>query len=613
MHLNFVPRFSYRVLLVVTCGLLLRSANAADYYIAPSGSSSGTGTLSRPWDIKTGLQKTTVVKGGDTLWLRGGTYGTGGSLTYTSTVKGSGPTSPVIIRQYKGERARVNAGLKVAGSYSWFWGFEVTNTSTDRTVSDINTERPRGVLISTSAVEVKLINMIIHDVGRAGVGGGTNGFEVYGTLLWGNGIYDGTGPRGDAAYLNLWKSTPSSTAVNQLRDNIAFRNFYAGLKIYTEWSDVYVEGYDLQGNVSFDNGTRGTGTRSQANFLVRSELAGKPIKRLKVLNNFSYRTPDSTNPYSAEFGCKPGSGIQCEDVTISGNVFVSGTTSLGVMRVQNWKNLQVSGNTAVGNSTLATWMRDFSPTSKTWDSNRYFDGASSPFRLSNSAYAFSSWQSAASADSHGSYSSNAPTGSSVFVRKNLYEPGERAHIIVYNWSLSSSVPVNLSSAGLSEGATYEIIDAQNYFGGPIATGVFSSTSPNVNIPINLTQVSPLVGTASHLTNKHTAPRFGVFVLRRTGGTAVVDSTPPNTAISSTASGPVGEDTLTVEATATDDQGIERVEFYIDGASEPFATDTSAPYTGTVQTPLKKGSHSLQTKAYDSVGNVAVSEVVTVRH
>jgi hypothetical protein len=604
----------YCKLLTVVCLALVcvfvQSAKATDYYIAPNGSSTGTGTINSPWSISSGLQKTSVVKGGDTIWLRGGTYGTGGSLVYSATVKGSSSTAPVIIRQYPGEHARVNAAISARGSYVWFWGFELTNTSTDRNVVDINTERPRGLLIGTSSTGVKVINMVIHDVGRAGVGGGTNNFEIYGTLLWGNGIYDTTGLRGDATYLNLWQATPSATAVNALRDNIAFRNFYAGFKMYTEWSDVYVEGYDLEGNVSFDNGARGN-TGGQSNFLVRSEASGKPIKRLKVINNFSYRVSDSTNPYSAEFGCKPGSGIQCDDAVIRDNYFVTGSTTLGAMKVQNWKNLQVSNNTVVGSTKLLAWYRDFAPTSVTWDSDHYYRGSSAPFSLGSGTYTFSGWQNASSADRSGSYSSTRPTGVKTIVRKNVYEPGERANIIVYNWDLKSSVSVDLSTSGLASGTAYEVMDAQNYFGAPVATGVYSSTTPTVNVPMNLTQVTPLVGAVTHLTNKHTAPEFAVFVLRkRSGGTALVDSNPPMTSITSPPSGATVSGSVTVTASATDDKGVSRVEFYADGASSPFATDSSAPYTATWNASGLTGTHTLQTKAYDATGNVAVSNITT---
>lgn len=506
------------LLLAIVAGVSLSAqvAHATDYYISPSGKSTNSGTISAPWDIVSGLQKTSVVKPGDTIWLRGGTYGTGGKLVYTVSVKGSS-SAPVTIRQYKGEHAKVNAALRISGAYVWVWGFEVTNTSTTRNVTDINADRPRGILICTACTGVKVINMEIHDVGRAGVGGGTNTFEVYGSLFWGNGIYDSTGTiRGDATYLNLWQATPDPAAVNLVRDNIAFRNLYSGFKVYTEWSDVYVEGYDLEGNISFDNGMRTNG-HAQGNLVVRGQGAAHGLRRIKAIGNYTYRTPDSTNPYSAEIGCAQGSGIQCQDVVVQGNYFVTGASNLGAMRIDNWQNLQVSGNTAVGNgsTTVATYVREFTPTSKSWDGDQYYRGKSSPFMVTSTSYSFPNWQSSATNDKTGTYSSSKPTGVKVAVRKNIYEPGQRANIVIYNWPLQSSVTVDLTAAGLADGSTYEIMDAQNFYGAPVAKGTYYASSPTVSIPMNLTAVTPLVGSVTNITNKNTAPEFGAFVLRKT--------------------------------------------------------------------------------------------------
>ena|SRR5438128_9778712 len=43
------------------------------------------------------------------------------------------------------------------------------------------------------------------------------------------------------------------------------------------------------------------------------------------------------------------------------------------------------------------------------------------------------------------------------------------------------------------------------------------------IPMNLTTVTPLVGTVTHLTNKHTAPESAVFIVRKMSGYGAPDS------------------------------------------------------------------------------------------
>ncbi|MEK7061424.1 MAG: hypothetical protein AAB954_02070, partial [Patescibacteria group bacterium] len=47
---------------------------SAQYYVSPTGSASGNGSLENPWDLQTALNHPAVVHPGDTIWLRGGTY-----------------------------------------------------------------------------------------------------------------------------------------------------------------------------------------------------------------------------------------------------------------------------------------------------------------------------------------------------------------------------------------------------------------------------------------------------------------------------------------------------------------------------------------------------------
>src|SRR2546421_3291182 len=89
-------------------GLLLLTGpggGGRPHYVAPSGSSAGDGTMGRPWDLATALAGGGGrVAPGDTIWLRGGTYR--GALV--SSVHGA-PGAPVVVRQYRGERAVIDA------------------------------------------------------------------------------------------------------------------------------------------------------------------------------------------------------------------------------------------------------------------------------------------------------------------------------------------------------------------------------------------------------------------------------------------------------------------------------------------------------------------------
>jgi hypothetical protein len=86
----------------------------------------------------------------------------------------------------------------------------------------------------------------------------------------------------------------------------------------------------------------------------------------------------------------------------------------------------------------------------------------------------------------------------------------------------------------------------------------------------------------------------------TGG----DTTLPS--VSASESGTSG--TITLSATASDNVGVTKVEFYVDGVLK--GTDTTAAYSMTLDsTLLANGSHTLTAKAYDAAGNVATSSAV----
>jgi hypothetical protein len=53
--------------------LLASSLFAADYYVAPGASAGGIGSLGNPWTLAVALGQPSVLRPGDTIWMRGGT------------------------------------------------------------------------------------------------------------------------------------------------------------------------------------------------------------------------------------------------------------------------------------------------------------------------------------------------------------------------------------------------------------------------------------------------------------------------------------------------------------------------------------------------------------
>ncbi|HEX3582065.1 MAG TPA: protease pro-enzyme activation domain-containing protein, partial [Thermoanaerobaculia bacterium] len=89
-----------------------------------------------------------------------------------------------------------------------------------------------------------------------------------------------------------------------------------------------------------------------------------------------------------------------------------------------------------------------------------------------------------------------------------------------------------------------------------------------------------------------------------------DTTPPTTSITAPTNGATVSGTTSVTASASDNVGVTKVEFYLDGALQ--STDTSSPYSWSWSTTgTANGSHSLVSKAYDAAGNIGTSSTVTV--
>jgi len=99
-----------------------------------------------------------------------------------------------------------------------------------------------------------------------------------------------------------------------------------------------------------------------------------------------------------------------------------------------------------------------------------------------------------------------------------------------------------------------------------------------------------------------------FTIDDSGGGG--DITPPTTSITAPLAGATVSSTTSVTASASDNVGVTKVEFYLDGVLK--STDTTSPYSWSWDTTTAtNGSHSLTSKAYDAALNVGTSAAVGV--
>jgi Right handed beta helix region len=290
--------------------LALASASASSYYVSPSGSSSGDGSTSRPWDLRSVLSGSKSVPAGSTVWVRGGTYSSGELVSWVSGV---------TIRQYGQERATINGNLVIQGANTTFWGLEVMSSNPTST----------GKMgVNVRAPGVKLINLVVHDAGMSGIGTWMESpnSEVYGSLVYNNGTHYN---------LDHGIYAQNSSGTKALRDNILFNNLAYGFHLYTS-SGQYTRNMTLEGNVSFNNGTIGKdGWRPD--FLVGGSTAASGIA---VRENYSYR---NDRKETADMGYSYGPTNQ--DLTFTDNYLV------GSLHLGKWQSVNQARNTIITSST----------------------------------------------------------------------------------------------------------------------------------------------------------------------------------------------------------------------------------------------------------------------
>jgi hypothetical protein len=277
------------------------SATNAAYYVTPAGRSSGDGSMSRPWDLKSVLAGGHRLAAGTTVWVRAGTYRTG---EVNASVSG------VVLRAYPGERAAIDGNLYIAGANTTYWGLEVYQSSpTSTSKMGLNVRAPG----------TRLINCVIHDAGMSGVG---FWMEAPNSEATGNIVYN-NGTHGNLDH-GFYVMNASGTKL--LRDNLVFDNSGYGFHMYGE-DNQYIRNVTLDGNVAWNSGAIASG---RPDFFAGSS---EVMSGIVVRNNFSYR---SDLGETADLGWDYGPTHQ--DLTYTSNYLV------GSMHLGRWRSVTQSNN-----------------------------------------------------------------------------------------------------------------------------------------------------------------------------------------------------------------------------------------------------------------------------
>ena len=438
------------------------------FYASPTGLPVNDGTIGQPLDLATALSALSPVRPGDTLWLRGGVYrrpaapdARGDLAVYVSTLNGTA-AAPIVVRQYPGERATLDGNLSPSAPVLVVNGSYAWFWGFEITNSDVNRSSTRGDGVDTYGHHNRLINLVIHDTGQ-GVG------------FWATSQADDSDVYGSVISHVGWEGSDRGhghsiyvqniNGVKRMTDNILFEGFSFGIHAYTQ--NGRIDNLTMTGNTVFNHGVLSVTGGPKANILFAGDqVAQSPT----VVGNFGYLPAGSVGRLVEVSGCNNG--------RFQSNYLAGGTP----FNIYSCSNTVVTGNTFYGPVAGST--------QTTYPGNVY---------------------------------GTTPSGVFVGIRPNTYEAG-RANITVFNWARQSSVPVDIAAAALAVGTQYEVRDAQNFFGPPVAAGVYNG-SP-ITIPMAGLTATPVVGNAP-IQPGHTGPEFAAFVLLPLGPPAPPPPPPPS--------------------------------------------------------------------------------------
>lgn len=563
--------------------VLSLTISAADYYASVSGTGS-TCSIGSPCALQTALNNQAVMGTGDTLWLRGGTYagkftsaldggtvrsytgewaiidgfksttlvgGIDSSVTSITVASTSGflasgtlriddeimqvsvitsSTTMNVNRGWDGTSAAAHsngasvrvagaATLTISGGATTYRDFEVKSSETVRDATGGLNDKTRGAGISvTGAVDGSaFINLVLHDnVDGIFIGSSTSNTTVYGNIIYNNGMTL------DGSSSGIWSEghgiyTENSAGYSRIYNNIFLNNFNYNGQFYGV-SGAYVGG-DLQNNTFGNAGSPMGAVTSSArrNFNVLAGPNAVQSATLTFNNNYCFQPFNAFGGAVALLGYGAGIGT----VTATGNYFVGAPHSL---RMQVVNAVTLTGNkfyntsSAFGDSEV--FIDSPIPTG-TWDNNTYYNATGKSYFVVTGGdfYQFAAWKTATGYDAASTTTAGAMPDTAIVV-PNSYETG-RANIVIYAPSSPSSINVNLSTTGLTNGQGYTIKNAFDYFGTAVQSGTYNSASPTISVSLTGAATSVVAPVGLGFTPATTCPSFCSLVVVPTSSAITV--------------------------------------------------------------------------------------------
>ncbi len=192
----------------------------------------------------------------------------------------------------------------------------------------------------------------------------------------------------------------------------------------------------------------------------------------------------------------------------------------------------------------------------------------------------------------------------------VFRTGDGAHVMggIFNSAGGATLVANLYDPDGESISTLEIWRGQIGGGVPAAPYATYSNQSSATITESLTSGTYYYYVHAVQADGHDLWSAPMWITYQSGGGG--DTTAPAVSITAPAAGATLSGTTSVTASASDDVGVTKVEFFLDGALQ--STDTASPYAWSWNTSTASdGAHVLTAKAYDAANNAGTAAGVNV--
>jgi hypothetical protein len=469
------------------------------YYVSPTGTGDGSSTSS-PMSLNAA---TSSAIAGDEYWLMAGIYPIGQAyLTRAGTA-----SHPIVYRAMPDQHVAIRGTFLVTGAYNWIWGLDISDPD------GLSTDKSDG--INVQAAGVHAINNVIHDLMGATLltpdasEGGVDGIGAWndgaGQVFYGNIIYSGTEtPLQQRGHLIYSHNDYSLYGYKYFVNNMLIDPPTEGCNLILNGGGQVTAAADCYAFHGYSHNDPTQGFYLRNNIIANglgTLLGGSagPADHEIVRNNYFYSNAISESTIIL-LGYTKQSQVEFTGNYVGGMGNMIDLNFWGAGEVNNTQYAPnvFTGNQFYSNSTSAFSIGTLAYTSSgkqervpalqksdIIDNNIYSNFVYHWLYANNVSGghpSLSSWQTATAAAGNAfdlnSQVVSFPPADKVAVIPNEYESG-RGSIVIYNWSSSSNINVDLSST-VSVGMAYSIYSAKDLWGTPIKSGVYTGTP--VSIP-----------------------------------------------------------------------------------------------------------------------------------